>query len=171
MTILAVNQESGVFVGIEPMPLDIEAQIRAINNSGADIGAIAQFIGYVRGYEQVCDSCEPNSEKELTGLLIEHYEAMTSASIKKICWQAIDRWPVKQCRVVHRVGLVKAAEPIVIVLVASQHRKAAFSACEYIMDFLKTSAPFWKKAVFSDGSEEWIQAKESDKNHLNKWLD
>lgn len=128
-------------------------------NSATEIGAIASFVGKVRKWE---------AGVELVALNIEHYAGMTEKSIYQICEQAFTNWSLIACRVIHRVGTLAVGENIVLVAVASQHRKDAFSACEFIMDYLKDQAPFWKKAIFRD-SEQWVQAKDSDRQAAEKW--
>ena len=169
-------------VNVQEDDFDIGAESAEINRALCaagmrDIGAIASFVGMVREQERR-QTDETNSDRQaasadadnaqLTALEIEHYPAMTQRTIEEICQRAAQRWPLLACRVIHRVGRVAVGEQIVLVLVASEHRKAAFAACEYIMDFLKTAAPFWKKAIFSDG-EQWIEAKKSDNTALDKW--
>ena len=94
---------------------------------------------------------------------------MTEGEIERIAQQAAERWPVSACRVIHRVGRLTPGEGIVLVLVASAHRRAAFAACEYLMDFLKTEAPFWKREEFADGSHSWVAAKSSDDAARERW--
>ncbi len=132
---------------------------RELLAGASEEGAIATFTGYVR--------CR-NEDRDVYTLRLEHYPGMTEKSITAILTKAATRWPVLAARVLHRVGELGPGEQIVWVGVASSHREAAFSACEYIMDYLKTEAPFWKKE--SDGaSAQWVDARESDDQRLERW--
>lgn len=142
-------------------------------------GAVAVFVGHVRASEILAAASDDENEQEaengqgdekvaLTALTIEHYPGMTEAVIQGICEQAARRWPLQSCRVLHRVGTLRVGDPIVMVATASGHRASAFDACEFIMDFLKTEAPFWKKAVYDNG-ELWIDARQSDVDRKASW--
>ena len=120
-------------------------------------GAIATFTGYVRADGDGMQCME-----------LEHYPGMTQSSIETIVAQAGQRWPVLAARVVHRVGRLYPGEQIVWVGVSSAHRAAAFSACEFIMDYLKAEAPLWKKEI-NDGGEHWVEAKETDSERARRW--
>ena len=122
-------------------------------------GAVAAFIGLVR------DQVDP---ERVTGLELEHYPGMTERSIETIVQQAEDRWRLLDTLIIHRVGLLRPADQIVLVLVASSHRPDAFAACECIMDFLKTEAVFWKKEHRSDG-EVWIESTADDHYRRDGW--
>jgi len=122
-------------------------------------GAVATFTGYVR---------TTNSTGEVSSLELEHYPGMTEKSIREILEEAAQRWPILSAGVVHRVGLLAVGEPIVWVGVASPHREAAFNACEFTMDYLKTRAPFWKKEHGPDGAR-WVDARTSDENRASRW--
>jgi molybdopterin synthase catalytic subunit len=125
----------------------------------AEIGAVASFVGLVRS----------RPEEPVEGLELEHYPGMTERSIAEIVDQAADRWEVLSALVVHRVGALAPGDQIVYVGVASGHRRHAFEACEFIMDFLKTRAPFWKKETTSAGSR-WVDARASDEAARARWL-
>ena len=101
-------------------------------------------------------------------MTLEHYPGMTEKALEKIVDKASQRWDILDCAIIHRVGALKPADQIVLVSVLSAHRKDAFSACEFIMDYLKTEAPFWKKETDERG-EKWVDAKESDNEAKNKW--
>jgi molybdopterin synthase catalytic subunit len=122
-------------------------------------GAITTFTGYVR---------RDNDNRQVDTLELEHYPGMTQASIAEIARQAAARWPVQAATVVHRIGKLVPGDQIVWVGVASAHREAAFSACEFIMDFLKTRAPFWKKE-HGPGSETWVSARLTDTTRAARW--
>lgn len=122
-------------------------------------GAIATFTGYVR---------INNDQRTVHTLELEHYPGMTEKSIADILAQSSERWPLLGASVVHRVGLLYPGDPIVWVGTASAHREAAFNACEFVMDYLKTSAPFWKKEVGPDGAH-WVDARESDASRAQRW--
>lgn len=124
----------------------------------SDVGAVASFIGLVRDMPQ----------NRLQKMTLEHYPGMTEKSLGKIAETAQQRWKILDIAIIHRVGELKPADQIVLVSVVSAHRKAAFAACEFIMDYLKTDAPFWKKETNEQG-ENWVEAKASDNEARGKW--
>ncbi len=124
----------------------------------SDVGAVASFIGLVRDMPQ----------NRLQKMTLEHYPGMTEKSLGKIVETAQQRWKILDVAIIHRVGELKPADQIVLVSVVSAHRKAAFAACEFIMDYLKTDAPFWKKETNEQG-ENWVEAKASDNEARGKW--
>lgn len=120
-------------------------------------GATVAFTGWVRG------------DGGLRAMTLEHYPGMTEAQLTAIVRQAAERWPLLAVCVVHRVGRLPVGEPIVFVGTASSHRQAAFAACDFIMDWLKTRAPFWKLEEWDDGHQQWVEAKQSDQDALHRW--
>jgi molybdopterin synthase catalytic subunit len=123
------------------------------------IGAIVTFSGLVR---------DMHGEQLISGLFLEHYPGMTETSLQAIAAEAEGRWPLQAITIIHRIGELKAGEQIVFVGVSSAHRSAAFAACEFIMDYLKTRAPFWKKSLQADGAC-WVEAKDSDESASERW--
>ena len=137
--------------------LETEVKNLYLNNAGA----VVSFVGLVR---------EQASHGQVTAIELEYYPAMTQKALENIVEQAEQRWPLLGVTVIHRVGYLTAQEQIVMVAVASQHRHAAFAAAEFIMDYLKTQAPFWKKEYVAGQNEGvWVEAKESDNHALAKW--
>lgn len=134
----------------------LEGELRA---SGTDIGATACFTGYVR---------RDPERPQLSGLEIEHYPGMTEKAIETSMIEASDRWPLESVRVVHRIGPLGVGDRIVWVGVASSHRAAAFAACEFIMDTLKTTAPLWKRELGLPG-KPWVEAREHDTARAARW--
>ncbi|HIF9330442.1 TPA: molybdopterin synthase catalytic subunit MoaE [Photobacterium damselae] len=128
---------------------------------GTEAGAVVTFIGKVRDF---------NQGDSVTGLSLEHYPGMTEKALSEIVEQARARWPLLQVRVIHRVGDLDLGDQIVFVGVSSAHRGASFEACEFIMDYLKTRAPFWKKEQTSEESR-WVDARESDTSAADRWHD
>jgi molybdopterin synthase catalytic subunit len=128
----------------------------------ASIGAIVTFTGLVR---------DNNQGENVASLTLEHYPGMTEKSLAEIVATAKQRWNILDYTVIHRVGELSLQEQIVFVGIASAHRQEAFAACEFIMDYLKTQAPFWKKEVKNSGESHWVDARESDENALTKWSD
>ncbi len=126
---------------------------------GSSAGAVVIFSGKVR---------DMNLGDNVTGLTLEHYPAMTEKALSEICQQAMERWPVLNVRVIHRVGDLDIGDQIVFVGVSSAHRKASFEACEYVMDFLKTKAPFWKKERTAK-ENRWIESRQSDHEAILRW--
>ena len=127
--------------------------------SGQSVGAVVSFIGQVR---------DLNDGNEIQTLTLEHYPGMTEKALEAIENEAKARWNVLESRIIHRVGTLKPQDQIVLVAVSSAHRGDAFSACEFIMDFLKSQAPFWKKEATSQG-ERWVEAKLSDDAAKARW--
>jgi len=124
----------------------------------SDVGALASFIGLVRDH----------ADAPLEQMTLEHYPGMTEKALAGIAEQACERWRVLDLAIIHRIGPLKPADQIVLVMVASAHRGDAFAACEFIMDFLKTDAPFWKKETGAAGSS-WVEARDSDLRAQQKW--
>lgn len=125
----------------------------------SDIGAVVSFTGLVRDF---------NETPDVTGLTLEHYPGMTESTLITIGEQAWQRWSLQAVRIIHRVGYLAPGDPIVRVLVASAHRREAFEACDFIMDFLKTQAPFWKKEHSTQG-EYWVKERHSDQQDAARW--
>jgi molybdopterin synthase catalytic subunit len=123
-------------------------------------GAVVTFTGLVR---------DINQGEQITALTLEHYPAMTEKALIDIVEQAKARWSIINVTVIHRVGELQLLDQIVFVGIASLHRGDAFAACEFIIDYLKTQAPFWKKETNSEGESYWVDARESDQTALNKW--
>ena len=142
----------------------VEAEYQAIrSHHGADIGAIVTFVGLVR--DRNPGSGDPSDVSTLT---LEHYPGMTESSIEAILDQAEERWPLLEARVIHRVGVMRPSEQIVLVAVASAHRDASFAAAAFIMDYLKTDAVFWKKEQTSQG-QHWVQSTSADHQRAKNW--
>ena len=146
-------------VRIQTADFDAGAEIAALRRGNPKVGAVASFIGVVR------DVNEGDSVAEMT---LEHYPGMTEKSIEEIIGQAKGRWKIYEARVVHRVGRLMPTDQIVLVIVTSAHRGDAFAACEFIMDYLKTRAPFWKKEETASG-KRWVEARASDDDAAARW--
>ena len=146
-------------VSIQEGPFDIQAEYDALKSAGLNIGAIVTFTGSVR---------DINEDDAVSALRLEHYPGMTEKEIEKILDEASDRWLVIKARVIHRVGDLYPGDDIVYVGVASEHRADAFNAAEFIMDFLKTRATFWKKEQTVDGSR-WLTTRQSDLDAAETW--
>jgi molybdopterin synthase catalytic subunit len=123
------------------------------------VGAVVTFIGYVR---------DLNIGQPVTELFLEHYPGMTEKSLEQIADEARERWPLLGVEIIHRVGALSVCEPIVFVGVSSKHRHMAFEACAFIMDVLKTRAPFWKRETTPEGAH-WVQARDCDQNAALRW--
>ncbi|MGA7710332.1 MAG: molybdenum cofactor biosynthesis protein MoaE [Rhizomicrobium sp.] len=143
-----------VTIRIQPEPFDLAREIELLSGSGA--GAVASFIGQVRG------------ENGIDALILEHYPGMTEREISRAVAEAERRWKLLGVTVIHRVGELKPGEAIVLVVVASLHRGDAFAACEFLMDILKTTAPFWKQER-RGGETRWVEAKTSDDKAARRW--
>lgn len=143
-------------VSVQAGDFDVGAESAALAGEGATVGAVATFVGHVRGGDG------------LIAMSLEHYPGMTEKALMRIEAQAQQRWPLLGVRIVHRIGRLLPGERIVFVGVASSHRQAAFDACAFIMDYLKTQAPFWKKEELPDGSR-WVDARDSDDTAAARW--
>jgi molybdopterin synthase catalytic subunit len=146
-------------ISIQQEDFDISHETRLLRDVHSNIGAIVTFSGLVRDIEE---------SRKILSLTLEHYPGMTETSLEKIIAEAESRWSILDATVIHRIGELKTEDQIVFVAVASMHRQDAFSACEFIMDFLKTRAPFWKKYRDESG-ESWIEAKTSDQEAEKRW--
>ncbi|MEQ5836646.1 molybdopterin synthase catalytic subunit MoaE [Marinobacter sp. NFXS9] len=146
-------------IRIQTEDFNIGEQTRALADAG-DTGAIATFTGLVR---------TSGDRQDVRALFLEHYPGMTESVIEDLVNQARERWSIQAVRVIHRVGELALGEQIVFVGVASAHRGDAFAACEFLMDALKTSAPFWKKEITVDGESHWVEQKASDRDKAESW--
>lgn len=146
-------------VRIQTEDFDVAAELAALKSSKADVGAIVTFIGMVR---------DLNDGDIIKTLTLEHYPGMTEKSLSTIEQEAKSRWDINQSLIIHRVGTIEPSDQIVLVAVTSPHRAEAFAACEFIMDYLKTKAPFWKKETTTHG-ERWVEAKSSDDDAQARW--
>ncbi len=144
-------------VRIQSEDFDPTAEARALQRPS--VGAVAMFIGTVRAHDD---------DDTITAMTLEHYPGMTESEIERIEAEARDRWPLEGITIIHRVGRLLPEDQIVLVAVASAHRQAAFDAAQYIMDFLKTDAPFWKAEERGD-QVTWVDARDSDTAARNKW--
>ncbi|MBI3145625.1 MAG: molybdopterin synthase catalytic subunit MoaE [Pseudogulbenkiania sp.] len=124
------------------------------------VGAVVSFVGVVRRH---------GDGDDIAALELEHYPGMTEKSLAAIVAEARQRWPLSAVLIHHRVGRLALGEPIVLVVTTSAHRAAAFAACEFLMDYLKTRAPFWKKEIGDDGRSHWVEAKASDEGAAGRW--
>jgi len=148
-----------VTVRVQPEDFDLAAEVRALSNGRHDVGAVVSFIGLCR-----------DEAGTLAALELEHYPGMAQAEITRICGEAVSRFGLQGVRAIHRYGKIAPGENIVLVIAASPHRQAAFDGANFIMDFLKTSAPFWKKEHLADGSQgHWVSAKDADDTARERW--
>lgn len=146
-------------VRVQTEDFDVGAEVNAMRLSNPNIGALVSFVGQVR---------DLNDGDNVTSMVLEHYPGMTEKSLESIVELAMNRWNIEDALIVHRVGELKPLDQIVLVLVASAHRKDAFTACEFMMDYLKTEAPFWKKEQTPSGAR-WLEAKDSDDQAKSRW--
>jgi|SRR5882724_10788922 len=146
-------------VRIQRQDFDVAAEIAGLTAGRADIGAVVSFSGLCR-----------DEQGKLSALELEHYPGMAEAEIGRIAAEAIERWPLQGLTVIHRHGKIAPGQNIVLVVAASAHRQAAFEAANFLMDYLKSRAPFWKKEHRADGTEGgWVEAKEADDEAANRW--
>jgi molybdopterin synthase catalytic subunit len=136
---------------------DMATESAALTAGRTDIGGVASFLGVCRG------------DDALAAMVLEHYPGMTERALGRIAAEAEARWPLTGCTVIHRVGRILPGEPIVLVLTASAHRAAALESCAFLIDWLKTKAPFWKREEFADGDARWVAAKNEDDAAAARW--
>ena len=146
-------------IRVQQQGFDPGRELNALHAANLGIGAVVSFVGYVRDF---------NEGQTVSGMYLEHAPGMTEKALEKIAVEAAARWSLLQVEVLHRVGRLEPGEPIVFVAVASAHRAAAFEACEFIMDYLKTRAPFWKKEDTAEGSR-WVEGRDSDLAAAERW--
>jgi len=143
---------------VQTEDFDLASEVELIKSTNSSIGAVVSFIGTVRDL----------TSESLVSLTLEHYPGMTEKSLRSIAEKARKKWEIESVTIIHRVGTLGIGDQIVLVITSSKHRQAAFDSCNYIMDFLKTDAPFWKKEV-SDKEEKWVGKRESDEEQKNRW--
>ena len=146
-------------VRVQTGDFDIGAEIAAMRRDNPKVGAVASFIGVVR---------DVNEGDHVAEMTLEHYPGMTEKALEKMVAEARSRWDIYDALVIHRVGTLKPGEQIVLVVITGAHRGEAFAACEFLMDYLKTRAPFWKKEVTPAGAR-WVEARESDDAAADRW--
>ena len=146
-------------VRVQTDDFDVGQEIARLRAGDRGVGAIASFIGTVR---------DVNDAATITGMTLEHYPGMTEAALEEIVDEAHRRFDIRDALVIHRVGALAPGDQIVLVVVTSAHRGTAFDACEFVMDLLKTRAPFWKKERMPDG-ERWVEARASDDEAAERW--
>ena len=146
-------------VSVQEADFDVGAEIAALTAGDARAGAVASFVGLVR---------DVNDGSGVSEMTLEHYPGMTEKALNAIVDEARSRWDIYAVRVIHRVGRLQPCDRIVLVAVSSAHRGEAFAACEFIMDYLKTRAPFWKREVTPDGAR-WVDARETDDSAAQRW--
>lgn len=147
-------------IRVQQEDFDPGAELAKLTDGNTAIGGVCSFIGLVRDFADGDD---------VTAMTLEHYPAMTERQLEAIEHEAQERWPLDGTLIIHRVGRLGAGERIVMVATASAHREAAFEACHFLIDWLKTKAPFWKKEESSDGAR-WVEAKDSDDAAAEKWI-
>jgi molybdopterin synthase catalytic subunit len=147
------------YIRVQQQAFDIAAELDALRAGNSAIGAVVSFVGLMR---------DMNEGDQVATMTLEHYPGMTEKALEKIVAEADQRWALMGIRVIHRVGELRPTDPIVIVAVASAHRGEAFQACEFIIDYLKTRAPFWKKEKTSEG-ERWVDARHTDDRAEKRW--
>ncbi len=144
---------------VQEADFDTQQQYQALQQDCPQIGAIVTFVGLMRDF---------NEGDQVSSLFLEHYPGMTEKVLEDIRQQAMQRWQLNQIRIIHRVGELAPSDQIVFVGVSSAHRGDAFAACEFVMDFLKTKAPFWKREQTPEGSR-WVEARRSDDHAADRW--
>lgn len=147
-------------VRVQREDFDVAAETEKLVGGRGDVGAIVTFTGRVRGED---------AGRQIAVLTLEHYPDMTEAELARIEAEATERWALQASLVVHRVGELKAGDNIVLVITAAPHRQAAFEAAGFLMDYLKTRAPFWKKETTSSGESAWVDARDSDEAAAKRW--
>lgn len=147
-------------VRVQREDFDVGAEIHKLTAGRTDIGAVVTFTGLVRGTA---------AGAPITAMSLEHYPGMTEAELARVEEEALRRWSLQASTVIHRYGDLAPGDNIVLVITASAHRQAAFAAAEFLMDYLKSRAPFWKKETGPDGAGHWVDARDSDETALERW--
>ena len=142
---------------VQEHDFDLAAELAQLRGNDGSAGAVISFVGLVRG------------DSDLRALELEHYPAMTTKALEEIEAAARERWGLVDVRIVHRFGRLELGQQIMMVAVSAPHRRAAFESADYIMDFLKSRAPFWKREHAASGETQWVDAKETDEDALNRW--
>jgi molybdopterin synthase catalytic subunit len=146
-------------IRVQSEPIDLSAELAQLRESKRHIGATAVFLGSMR---------EMSDGRKLDAMTLEHYPGMTEAALADIEKQARDRWPLQDTVIIHRYGEMRPGDDIVLVITTSAHREAAFAACQFLMDWLKTKAPFWKLES-GDGEARWVDARDTDDAAAARW--
>jgi molybdopterin synthase catalytic subunit len=149
-----------VTIRVQTEDFDVSTELKQLSAHDKTIGALVSFVGLVR---------DINEEQTIKAMTLEHYPDMTEKALHDIAHTAQQRWPLQGITVIHRVGALLPTDQIVLVITASRHRHAAFESADFIMDFLKSNAPFWKKEKTLEG-ERWVDARESDATALARWV-
>ncbi len=146
-------------IRVQQQNFDVQAELKTLTAGNRKIGGVASFIGYVR---------DENQDGAVAAMTLEHYPAMTEKKLEEIEAEAHRRWPLEASLIIHRVGRLEPGDPIVLVATASAHRQAAFESCQFLMDWLKTKAPFWKQEKTAKG-ERWVEARSIDDAAAKSW--
>ena len=149
-------------VRVQEADFDLGAESARLTAGRKDVGGLASFVG-------LCRADDGPGGQRLAALVLEHYPGMTERAIARIAGEACARWPLTGCTVIHRIGRLPPGAPIVLVLTASSHRAAALESCAFLIDWLKTRAPFWKREEFADGASRWVEAKAADDAAAARW--
>lgn len=148
------------YIKVQQEDFDLSTEVAALRQGHKDIGAVVSFVGTVR---------DINEGDEVSVLELEHYPGMTEKALEQIRLQAHDRWQLESSMIIHRIGKMYPCDQIVMVAVSSRHRENAFHAAHFIMDYLKTNAPFWKKETLPNGEERWVDSRVSDQEAEKRW--
>jgi molybdopterin synthase catalytic subunit len=151
-------------IRVQREDFDVGAELPALTGDNHAIGGVCVFVGVVRQ-----ESREEAGEEALSAMTLEHYPGMTEKELERIEAEAQERWPLEGCLIIHRYGRLEPGEQIVLVATASSHRHAAFEACQFLTDWLKTKAPFWKLEESAEGPR-WVEARDSDDTAAARWL-
>jgi molybdopterin synthase catalytic subunit len=151
-------------VSIQTQSFNLDHEVQALCNPDKRVGAVCSFVGTVRDR----NGSAPDPSQQVQQLELEHYPGMTEKAIEAMVDAAMERFEIFNARVIHRVGVLQPLDPIVLVVVTSAHRHASFQACEFLMDYLKTQAPFWKKETTPQGAH-WVDARVADDEALARW--
>lgn len=155
-----------IIIKVQQQDFDLAAEYAALRSSSENPGAIVVFTGLVREVAGVAG--QQADDRENQSLTLEHYPGMTENALQQIAEQAAARWPLQAVSIIHRVGTLLPGDQIVLVACSSAHRNAAFEAADFMMDYLKTSAPFWKKQLAGDSSH-WVESRDSDYQAVARW--
>ncbi|MEL6979618.1 MAG: molybdenum cofactor biosynthesis protein MoaE [Pseudomonadota bacterium] len=160
---MSAAAEALLVVKVQEQDFDLAAELRPLSAGRAQVGAVANFVGLVRGRDSA------DASREIAAMELEHYPGMTERSLRRIAEEAAARWPLSGVVIIHRYGPLRVGDQIVLAAASSAHRGAALEACAFLMDYLKTDAPFWKREIAPDGSGAWVDARDEDDAAKARW--
>lgn len=153
-----------MIIRVQEADFDVGVEVKQVHQGNYGVGAVCSFVGLVRDFQESAEE-----GRDINSLTLEHYPQMTEKKLTEIAEEAKKRWSLEAITIIHRYGRLELGDQIVLVIAASAHRQASFEACHFMMDYLKTQAPFWKLEENTDGEGQWVDAREEDQDAHDKW--